>query len=293
VTGAVLRAEVPEWRSILFVPADKPRFIDKAHQRGADAIQLDLEDAVAPADKPAARAGLPAAIAQLAGHGVPVVVRINRGWRDAMADLEAAVHAGVRVITLPKVEDAGRVRAIDEIVGELERERGLAVGAIGLLLLIESPLALPMLHELAASSPRVVAMTLGPEDYSLAAGCTTDGLALLGPNLAVAQACAAHGLLPLGFVGSIGAFDDLPAFTRMIEQARQLGFRGAAVIHPSQVPILNQAFGPSPGELAWAAKVVAAAQAAGDGAFQVDGKMIDRPIVLRARALIDRAGGRT
>ncbi len=280
---AQVRAKVPEWRSILFVPADKPRFIEKAHLRGADAIQLDLEDAVAPGAKPAARAGLPAAIALLESRGVPVVVRINRAWRDAMSDLDAAVRAGVRAITLPKVEDAGRVRALDEAIGEFEAERGLPAGAIGLLLLIESPAALPMLAELAGSSPRVIAMTLGPEDYSLAAGCTTDPVALLGPNLAVAQACAAQGLLPLGFVGSIGAFDDLDAFRRTIEQARQIGFRGAAVIHPAQVPILNQAFGPSDDELAWAARVVDAAAAAGAGAFRLDGRMIDRPIVLRAQ----------
>ncbi len=283
------RTEVPEWRSILFVPADQPRFIDKAHLRGADAIQLDLEDAVPSDGKAAARAALPAAIAQLAGHAVPVVVRINRGWRDAMADLDAAVRPGVRVITAPKVEDAGRVRALDEVIGEFETERGLPLGGIGLLLLIESPAALPMLHELAGASPRVVAMTLGPEDYSLAAGCTTDAPALLGPNLAVAQACAARGLLPLGFVGSIGDFQDLAAFRLKIEQARQLGFRGAAVIHPAQVAILNEAFGPSADELAWAARVVEAAAAAGEGAFQLDGRMIDLPIVLRARRWLRQA----
>ena len=290
MTGAVVRAEVPEWRSILFVPADQPRFIDKAHLRGADAIQLDLEDAVAPAGKPAARAALPGAIAQLAGHGVPVVVRINRAWRDAMADLDAAVRPGVRVITLPKVEDAGRVRALDEAMGEFEAERGLPVGGIGLLLLIESPAALPLLHELAGASPRVVAMTLGPEDYSLAAGCSTDAPALLGPNLAVAQACAAKGLLPLGFVGSIGDFSDLATFRLKIEQARQLGFRGAAVIHPAQVEILNRGFGPSADELSWAARVVEAAAAAGEGAFQLDGRMIDRPIVMRAQRWLRQAG---
>ena len=289
MTTTVPRAEVPEWRSILFVPADQPRFIDKAHLRGADAIQLDLEDAVAPVGKPAARAALPGAIAQLAGHGVPVVVRINRAWRDAMADLDAAVRPGVRVITAPKVEDAGRVRALDEAIGEFEAERGLPVGGIGLLLLIESPVALPMLHELAGASPRVVAMTLGPEDYSLAAGCTTDAPALLGPNLAVAQACAARGLLPLGFVGSIGDFQDLDAFRMKIGQARQLGFRGAAVIHPAQVAILNECFGPSADELAWAARVVEAAATAGEGVFQLDGRMIDRPIVMRAQRWLRQA----
>ena len=277
------RAPVPDWRSILFVPADKPRFIERAHERGADAIQLDLEDAVAPADKPAARAALPAAIARLAAHEQPVVVRINRAWRDAWADLDAAVRPGVRAITLPKVEEPGHVRTVAEMIGELEHERGLPPGRIGLLLLIESPAALPRLPRLAACSPRVIAMTLGPEDYCLAAGCEPTPEALLGPSLAVAQACAAAGLLPLGFVGSIAAFDDLDAFRGLVAQARRIGFRGAAVVHPSQVPILNAGFGPTPDELAWAARVVEAAATAGEGAFRLDGRMVDRPVLLRAR----------
>lgn len=281
--AAGARAPVPDWRSILFVPADRPRFIERAHERGADAIQLDLEDAVAPADKPAARAALPQAIAGLAARSVPVVVRINRAWREAFADLDAAVRPGVQAITLPKVEEPGHVRAMAELIGEFERERGLPVGRIGLLLLIESPAALPRLPRLAGCSPRVIAMTLGPEDYCLAAGCEPSTEALLGPSLAVAQACAAAGRLPLGFVGSIAAFDDLEAFRAMVAQARRLGFRGAAVVHPSQVPILNAGFGPSPEELAWAQRVVTAAQAAGEGAFRLDGRMVDRPVLLRAQ----------
>jgi citrate lyase subunit beta/citryl-CoA lyase len=277
------RAPVPDWRSILFVPADRPRFIERAHERGADAIQLDLEDAVAPVAKPAARAAMPQAIATLAAHGLPVVVRINRAWRDAFADLDAAVRAGVHAITIPKVEEPGHVRAVAEMVGEFERERGLEPGRIGLLLLIESPAALPRLTELATCSSRVIAMTLGPEDYCLAAGCDALPEALLAPNLAVAQACAAAELLPLGFVGSIAAYDDLAAFEGMVAQARRLGFRGAAVVHPSQVPILNAGFGPSTAEIAWAQRVVAAAQAAGEGAFRLDGRMVDRPVLLRAR----------
>jgi citrate lyase subunit beta/citryl-CoA lyase len=287
------RLPAPDWRSILFVPADRPAFIAKAHTRGADALQLDLEDAVAPAARPAAREGLPAAIAGLAGHGLPVIVRINRPWLDAVADLQAAVHPGVAAITLPKVEEPGRVQAIAELIGELEAERGMAPGAVGLLLLVESPAALPRLHELAGCSPRVLAMTLGPEDYCLAAGCEPHPEALLAPNLAVAQACAAQGRLPLGFVGSIADFHDLDAFRARVAQARRLGFRGAAVIQPSQVPILNEGFGPSVEELAWAARVVAAADragAAGEGAFRLDDRMIDRPVLLRARRWLAMAG---
>ncbi len=283
----------PNWRSILFVPVTSERFLAKAHQRGADAIQLDLEDSVPLDAKREARERLPAAVAQLAAHGVQVIVRINRPWLDAIEDLRVAVRPGVRAITLPKVEDTGRVRALDELVGELEAEAGLPVGAIGFLLLIESPAALPRLHELASACPRVVAMTLGPEDYSLAADCSTDPEALMVPSMLIAQAAAAAGIRALGFVGSIAAFGEPEAFAQRIAQARRLGFKGAQVIHPAQVPVLNELFSPSADELSWAQRVLEATErAAADGlaAFAVDGKMVDRPIIERARRIVASAG---
>ncbi len=286
------RPAEPSWRSILFVPVTSDRFLAKAHLRGADAIQLDLEDSVPPDAKRDARERLPAAIAQLAGHGVEVIVRINRPWLDAIEDLRAAVRPGVRAITLPKVEDAGRVRALDELVAELEAQAGLPVGAIGFLLLIESPAALPRLHELATSCPRVVAMTLGPEDYALAADCTTDPEALMVPSMLVAQAAAAAGIRALGFVGSISEFGEPEVFAQRIAQARRLGFKGAQVIHPAQVSILNELFSPSADELSWARRVLDATERAvaeGLAAFTVDGKMVDRPIIERARRIVASA----
>jgi citrate lyase subunit beta / citryl-CoA lyase len=285
------KASPPDWRSILFVPATGERFLEKAHLRGADAIQIDLEDSVAADLKDEARRRLPGIVARLHGLGVELIVRINRPWRQALADLDAAVREGVSVVTLPKVEEVGQVRVAAEIIEELENERGLPMGGIGLLLLIESPAALPRLAELCAASPRVVAMTLGPEDYALAAGCTTDAESLFLPNLLVAQAGAAAGVLPLGFVGSIGDYGDVEDFRARIRQARRLGFRGAAVIHPAQVPILNEEFAPSAEERGWAERVLAAAstaQSLGRGAFEVDRKMVDRPIVERARRLLVR-----
>ena len=290
------RPAEPHWRSILFVPVTSERFLAKAHQRGADAIQLDLEDSVPLDAKREARARLPAAVAQLAGHGVEVIVRINRPWLDAVEDLRAAVRPGVRAITLPKVEDAGRVRALDELVSELEANAGLPVGRIGFLLLIESPAALPRLHELATASPRVVAMTLGPEDYALAADCTTDPEALMVPSMLVAQAAAAAGIRALGFVGSIAAYGEPQAFAQRIAQARRLGFKGAQVIHPAQVAVLNELFSPSADELSWAQRVLEAAdraRAEGVAAFAVDGRMVDRPIIERARRIVASARGPT
>jgi len=279
------------WRSLLFVPLSGERFLAKAHLRGADAIQLDLEDSVAPEAKPAARQRLASAVEQLVAHGIDVVVRINSGWLDALDDLKVAVRAGVAAINIPKVEDAARVRTIAAMIGELEQRAGLPVGGIALLLLIESPAALPRLAEIAAASPRTLAMTLGPEDYALAAGCSTDDDALALPNQLVAQAAAAAGLRPLGFIGSIGDFADLDAFRARIRRARRLGFVGAAVIHPAQVAICNEEFAPSADELAWARQLrdaAASAAARGEAAFAVDGRMIDPPVLQRAlRLLVD------
>ena len=283
------KTPLPSWRSILFVPVTSDRFLAKAHLRGADAIQLDLEDSVPLDAKHEARTRLPAAVEQLAAHGLDVTVRINRPWLDAIEDLRVAVRPGVKAITLPKVDDAGHVRALDELVGELERQAGLPVGAIGFMLLIESPTALPRLAELACACPRVVAMTLGPEDYALAAGCTTDPESLMVASMLVAQAASAAGIKALGFVGSIAGFDDLEQFEQVIAQARRLGFTGAQVIHPAQVPILNRQFSPSEQELAWAEKILVAteqATAQGLAAFAVDGKMVDRPIIERARRIL-------
>jgi citrate lyase subunit beta/citryl-CoA lyase len=137
-------------------------------------------------------------------------------------------------------------------------------------------------------------MTLGPEDYALAADCTTDPDALMVPSMLVAQAAAAAGIRALGFVGSIAAFGEPEVFAQRIAQARRLGFKGAQVIHPAQVSILNELFSPSADDLAWARRVLDATERAvaeGLAAFTVDGKMVDRPIIERARRIVASARG--
>lgn len=274
------------WRSILYVPADNERFVRGAAGRGADAIALDLEDAVPLERKALARATAAAHIDALAKQDVDVLVRINRPWLLAIEDLRAVVRPALSAVVLPKVEHAGQVRALDELTGELEQQAGMAVGTLQFVLLIESPVALPRLSEIASASTRTVAMSVGPEDYAVAAGCAPVDEALFAPNLAVAQAAAAASLWPLGFVGSIAAYDDLDDFARRIKQARALGFRGAFVIHPDQVKVANAGFAVSDDERAWAARVVQAAAGAAGGAFALDGRMIDAPVLERARRIL-------
>lgn len=287
------QASASRWRSLLFVPAHQERFVARAHERGADAVILDLEDAV-PADaKPAARAALAAAVATVGQNGCAVLVRVNHGLRDLARDLEAAVIPGVAALVLPKVEAAAWVTEVADAMLELECERGLPAGRVGLVLQIETPAALPHLQPIASANPRVAAMTLGPEDFCAALGAAPGPDALLGPNLMVLCAARAAGVVPLGFVGSIGAYGDLDAFAATVAHARGLGFRGAMAVHPKQVEVLNAGFAPTPAERDWARRVVAAdaeARAAGRGAFRLDGRMVDAPVVRRAREILEQGG---
>lgn len=283
---------VPYWRSLLFVPAHLSRFIDKAHERGADAIILDLEDSVPLDKKPDARHMLAASVMSAGQHGASVLVRVNHGLRAIAADLEVAVSAGVDALVLPKVESADWIIEIAAAVLDLEQERGLASGAIRLVAQIESPKGLMNLPAIAAAHPRQIALTLGPEDFSASVGGSPVPELLLAPNLSVLFAARAAGLLPLGFVGSIADYSDLDTFRARIIQAKQLGFAGACAIHPSQVSILNETFTPDAEELAWADKILQAESAAlakGYGAFSLHGTMIDAPVLRRAREVRARA----
>ena len=285
---------LPRWRSILFVPVLNDRFLARAPERGADCIQLDLEDATPPERKPEARARLPAVAEALAGRGCDVIVRINRPLRQAVRDLEAAVGRAVRAVTLPKTEGPGHVRLISETIGELERERGLEPGGTGLIVMIETPGALTQMAAIAAAAARVIGVIIGAEDLALSMGMSVEPAALHVPNVMAVAAARAAGCLPLGFVGSVAGFDDLDAYARTIREARALGFAGAFAIHPTQVPILNAGFAPVPEEVAWARNVVSAfdrARSEGQAAIRLDGNMIDLPVVERARAILAQAGG--
>ena len=277
---------LPVWRSALYVPANMPRFIDGAHKRGADAIIVDLEDSVPIAERPAARRDLPATAENVARGGADVIVRINRPWRQTMLDLEAAISPRVKALAVTKVDSADHIRLVAEVVSELEAERGMAVGTTQLTAMIETPAAWFRMPEIANADKRIVALTLGGEDFALTMGMQPTAEALFMPKQQLAIAARAAGILPLGFIGTVADYKDLDAFRETVRRSRKLGFRGASVIHPSQIAILNEEFSPGAEEVASARKIVAAydeAVAAGRGSISVDGKMVDVPVVLRAQ----------
>ncbi|MER9262490.1 CoA ester lyase [Mesorhizobium sp. M0619] len=280
---------VPRWRSPLFVPAQITRFVETAHERGADGVILDLEDSVPQDQKGEARRELSDSVTKVGRKGASVLVRVNRGLRALAADLDAAVVAGVDALVLPKTDSPEWVLEIANTVSDLERERNLPLGRIRFLAQIETPGALQRLAAIASAHPRMVALALGPEDFSAAVGGAPEFDLLLAPNLSVLFAARAAGLLPLGFIGSIGEFSDTDKLREAAMYARRLGFAGALAIHPTQVAIFNQAFSPSAQELEWARRVVAAdnnAATRGLSAFSFNGKMIDPPVVRRAHEIL-------
>ncbi|MGH7125910.1 MAG: HpcH/HpaI aldolase/citrate lyase family protein [Stellaceae bacterium] len=286
-----LRTDLPVWRSLLFVPVIARKFVDGAASRGADAIILDLEDSVPPAEKARARTLVQEAAEIVSRGGADVLVRVNRPLRLAIPDIEAAISPRVQALTLPKVESANHLRLLAETIDEIEAERGMTVGTTKLLAMVETAEAFFEMPEIARAHPRVVAMTLGAEDFSLSVGMLPEAEGLLFPKQQMIIAARAAGILPLGFLGTVADFQDLAAFRATVQRSRRLGFLGAACIHPSQIAILNEEYAPQPDDVAHAERVAAAYRAAtaqGVGAITIDGKMIDVPVVERARALLTR-----
>lgn len=281
----------PVWRSMLYVPANVERFVDKAHTRGADAVIIDLEDSVLPAEKAAARLLVPEVAAKVSRGGADVLVRINRPWRLTIADLEAVISPAIAALVLPKVAGASHIRAIAEVVEELEAERGMEIGHTRFCALIETADALFQAREIAGAHPRMVGLSLGSEDFALDCGMAAEPDGLFTPTMECVFAAHAAAILALGFVGTLADYGDLAAFREMVQRARRLGFEGASCIHPAQVPLLNEAYGPTAGEISYAKQVIDGdqeAKAAGRGSFEIEGKMIDIPIVYRAERLLAR-----
>ncbi len=281
--------ELPVWRSLLFVPLTVERFVEKAPTVGADGLQLDLEDSIAPSQKEQARALLPDVARRYAEGGHDVVVRINRPWRLALPDLEAAVSPHVMAITLPKADSAAHVVAISEVIAELEAERGMTPGHTKLMVLVETPQGFERMSEIAAADARVIAMGLGTEDFAAAINAEPLPEVLLAPKQQMVVAAYAAGVRPMGLVGSIADYKDLDRIRDIVRLSKKIGLRGASCIHPNQVLVCNEEFAPSEAEVESARRIVAAYEEAhgrGVGAIEVEGIMVDIPVAERARELL-------
>ncbi|OYN99001.1 citrate lyase subunit beta/citryl-CoA lyase [Propionibacteriaceae bacterium ES.041] len=273
-------------RSLLFVPGDRPDRFDKALAAGADAVILDLEDAVAPDHKDSARDAVVAWLTNTSAEraqrveatspSVPVLVRINAAGTP-QHDADRAALAGIpadrlTAVLLPKAEDPEQIRSIAEATGR------------PVLALIETALGLHRAVEVAAE-PAVTRLCLGHLDLAADLGCAPSRTAMLTARstLVLASRLADK---PAPIDGVTPALDDPAALTEDIRHAVELGFTGKLLIHPRQVEPTHDALRPEPAELDWATRVLAAD---GTGAARVDGVMVDAPVLTRARQLLARA----
>lgn len=283
---------MPVYRSFLFAPGNHVRRVEKCLTLAADAVILDLEDAVANAEKEGTRATVVEALQR--PRPCQGYVRVNSlGTPWCHGDFMAVVAAGVDGIVLPKVESASDLRTAEWLLKSLERERGLPEGGIDLMPIVETAIGFCNIAEIARSGTRTRRIAFGAGDFTLDVGINWSALEneLLPYRTAFVVQSRAAGLEPP--VDTVWvSLQDADGFRRSVQQAKDLGFQGKLCIHPDQVPVVNERFSPSQAELAQARRIVDAfAQAEREGlaAIQVDGKFVDYPIVYLAQRLIARA----
>ena len=288
------------YRSWMFVPGDRQRMIEKALTLPVDAIMMDIEDGVAPAEKENARRQIGAALEFVAkslkndpSYRTPArYVRVNMvGSERFIEDLKAVVRPGLEGLVVPKVDSIAQVRIVEDELGRAEVARHMSGGAVKLLIAIETPVGLFNAYQIATSSPRIIGLMFGAEDFTremnLPVRREGEAVDLIYARSAVATAAAAaHVQAVDGVWVDINDKDGLRRFAR---QARRLGMSAISVIHPNQIEEANAAFTPSKEDIDYAREVLTAfetARAQGHGAIAFRGQLLDYPIVDRARATV-------
>ena len=271
---------MPHPITYLFVPGDRPERFDKARDSGADAVVLDLEDAVMPAAKPLARENIRAWMATQRDAAASIVVRINDANSEAFdADLAFLRDGRIDQVMLPKAEQAEQVATVLDALNPRGR----------VLPIIETALGIANVEPVARASG-VQRLVFGTLDYSVDLDLSGDERGLIYPSarIAIASRCADIGSPVAGVTTAI---DDEAQLLADLAFARAFGFGAKLCIHPRQVAVIRDAMRPTEAELDWARRVVAAADASegASGALRIDGRMVDRPVVLKARALLARA----
>ena len=280
-------------RALLYMPGDDRRKIEKATTLGVDCICMDMEDGVAITQKTEARAVIAQAMKDLDFGNSERCIRINSvGSGLEKYDLAAAVATDPEAVVVPKVETATQVRAISDYIEMYERSARKPVGSIRMLVGVETAKGILNLREIAEADRRLEAIIFGAEDYAASIGGTRtkEATEVLYARSAVVTACAANDLQAIDMVYI--DFRDVEGLRAEAEQAARLGFSGKQIIHPNQVVAVQEAFTPSAEAIEYAQRVVdafSASQKEGKGAFALDGKMIDMPLLKNAQKVLDRA----
>lgn len=278
------------FRSVIFVPGNRPNMLDRALAFDADVILVDLEDSVPPAEKAGARNLAREWVPRLGRKGRRVMVRVNSLDTGLTRDeLAAVIGPGLDGISIGKVESVWDIREADRIITALEPAAGLAQGRIKLVPWIENARAVMAAQQIAAVSPRVVAIAFGAEDYTNDMGIqrTDTGEEVYFPRAVVPVAARAASVASLD--SPFVRFRDPEGLRRDAEMSRRLGYTGKFAIHPDQLEIINEVFSPSAEEVEYARRVVEAcrrAEAEGRGSVDLDGRMVDVPVLKRAQNLL-------
>ena len=277
-------------RSLLFVPGVRPDMLQKAPNYPVDALIPDMEDSVPVEEKVRARETVARMLPHLAASGVPVIPRTNSlGTGMLAADAAAVVGPHIAAVTVGKIGSAWEVAQISAVLAHLERAAGQPEGSTRLMPWIETAQGVANAAEICRASPRIAAVCFGADDYTSDMGVprSTDGVELLYPRSVVAVAARAAGIP--AFDTPYTDFRDAEGLRREAALARQMGYRGKFAIHPGQIEAINVAFAPTPEEVEEARRIVdayEAARALGHGATSLDGRMIDAPVVQRARNVL-------
>lgn len=280
-------------RSLLFVPGNKENMLAKAAGCRPDVIVPDMEDSVPDNEKSAARATISAWLPRLAGSETPLIPRVNAlrtGW--FADDIQVAVRHGVAGISIGKVDSAGDISAICEAIAEAEHKAGLAHGTLTLIPWIETALAVENCFGIATASDRIVAIAFGGEDYTNDLGIERldDESNVSYARSVICNAARAAGILALDT--PFFRFRDVEALGRNSAESKRIGFKGRFAIHPTQIDTLNACYSPNEAEIEEARRIVSAfehAERQGRGSTSLDGRVIDIPVVRRARALLAQA----
>jgi len=283
-------------RTALFVPGSRPDRVDKAAKSGADAIIIDLEDAVALSEKAIAR---PKVREKILEHvNKEIIVRVN-GLDSGFIqeDLEAVIVEGLGCIIVPKVEDKEHVREIHRLLLAVEKEKGMEPGAIAIIPLIESARAIENVFEIVSERTlpaRLFTVAFGAADYTLDMGIeiTREGTELFYPRSRIPIACRAADIAPPLDTPFMIDLKDREALKADARRAKQLGFQGKLCIHPNQIEPCHEIFSPTREEILYAERVIQAfdeAEARGIAAIHLDDKFVDYPVVEKARRVLNLA----
>jgi len=275
---------------MLFVPGNNMRMIHKSSSLDTDSIILDLEDAVPVAEKETARIFVRDSVELVKRGGADVYVRVNALSSGLVQkDLDMAIREGLDGIVLPKCETRADILKIEDLIREKEVEQNVEAGVIGILPLLETAKGVLSAYDIASASSRVIALGFGAVDYTrdMRVAISKEGVELLYPRSHIAVASRAAGIQAVDspWIDIL----DKEGLTKDSSLARQLGFNGKMLIHPSQIDVVNRIFSPSEAEIEYARKIVAAheqAQARGVGATSLDQKMIDIATFRQAQELL-------